>query len=145
MKHWISKVLGILLLLVVIAGVGFAGFRIGRMQNVSVAAGTDFQHPNFGHHFNGMDGNGMPQQGFDRQNFGHGRDFGGRGGFRGFSPIFGLLRLAVFGGLIWLAYTLVKRSGWRLVNVNAGQAVVEPAPVVESTPPAEGDEKKDKA
>jgi len=144
MKHWIWKVLGFLLLLVVVAGVGFAGFRIGMMQSANVTAGADFQHPNFGHRFNGMDGNGngnnMPQQ-----NFGHGRDFGGRGGFRGFSPIFGLVRLAVLGGLIWLGYTFFKRSGWKLVNINSQQAAAVPAPSSDYAPAAEGDEKKDEA
>jgi hypothetical protein len=83
----------------------------------------------------------------------HGHDFGGRdfdhghgnsrgrGGFGFFSPLFGLLHLVVLGGLIWLGYTFVKRSGWRVVNVNASQSVASVATPVET----EVEEKKDEA
>lgn len=136
---WIWRVLAVLLALVVLAGVGFAGFRIGMMQNVNLSDGT-----NFGWH--SFDGNSPHGFGHNMRGFDHGRDFGGRGGFSFFSPIFGLIRLAIFGGLIWLGYTLVKKSGWRVVNVNATQSASAPAPaVVEETPSAEVDEKKDEA
>jgi hypothetical protein len=47
--------------------------------------------------------------------------FGSFGGMRGgFFPFFGLVgglfRLALLAGLIWLGYTLIKRSGWQLVK-----------------------------
>lgn len=136
---WIWRILAVLLALVVLAGVGFAGFRIGMMQSVNLPDGM-----NFGWH--SFDGNSPHGFSHDMRGFDHGRDFGGRGGFSFFSPIFGLIRLAVLGGLIWLGYTLVKRSGWRLVNVNSAQASSAPAPAaVEESPSAQEDEKKDEA
>jgi len=135
-NKWIWWTLTILLTLVVLAGVAFAGFRFGVMQSANLTAdGTAFLFQHGGRGFDGM------HDGFDMRGFDHGRDFGGRGGFGFFSPLFGLLRLAVFGGLIWLAYTFVKRSGWRVVNVNAQQAApASPAPEV-----VEAEEKKDEA
>lgn len=131
---WIWRVLAVLLTLIILAGVGFAGFRLGSMHNFSLANGTSFM-PSHGHGFNGAEMGQM--RGFDH----------GRGGFSFFSPIFGVLRLAVWAGLIWLVFTLVKRSGWRVVNVNANQtAVPAPAPgVVQESPSAEDDVKKDEA
>lgn len=143
---WIWRILAVLLALVVVAGVGFTGFRIGMMQSVNLPDGM-----NFGWH--SFDGNFPHGDNSDMRGFDHGHDFGGHGSNRGgrdgfsfFSPIFGLIRLVVLGGLIWLGYTLVKRSGWRLVKVNATQAAATPAEdVVEETPSAEVDEKKDEA
>lgn len=142
---WIWRVLAVLLTLVVLAGVGFAGFRVGVVQGANLTAddlSTMFTHSR------GFDGDMM------NGGFGHGRgdfngrghfdgrgDFGGRGGFGFFSPLFGLLRLAVLGGLIWLAYTFIKRSGWRVVNVNASQPVASAAAPVEP----DVEEKKDEA
>lgn len=115
-NKWIWWTLTIVLTLIVLAGVGFAGFRMGMTQAVNLPDSMAFMNG----HAHGFDGHKM-HGGFD-----HG--FGGRGGFPFFSPLFGLIRLAVLGGLIWLGYTFIKRSGWR---------VVKTAPVVE--------EKKDEA
>lgn len=117
---WLRRILTILLTLVVLAGVGFTGYRLGMIQGASlsvdnIAALTakgrgHFQTPD-GMHGHGFDGHNFANRGFD-----HTRDFGRRGGFSFFSPLFGLIRLAVFVGLIWLAFTFVKRSGWKLVK-----------------------------
>ena len=132
-KKWLWWALTIVLTLIVLAGVGFAGFRVGIAQAVNLPDVMSFMHG----HARGFDGNDMHND-FGGRGFDHGgRNFGGRGGFSFFSPLFGLIRLAVLGGLIWLGYTFVKRSGWRVVNVNASQA---PAPVE-----PEVEEKKDEA
>ena len=116
---WIWWTLTILLTLVVLAGVGFAGFRMGVVQgaNLTAEGATSFMF----HHGRGFD-NGMMQDDFGMRSFDH-----GRGGFSFFSPLFGLLRLVVLGGLIWLGYTFVKRSGWRVVKTAPASAPVEPA------------------
>lgn len=140
---WIWRVLAVLLTLVVLAGVGLAGFRFGVMQSANLTGnGTTFMFQHGRGHNDGDSSmmHGNMQDGSHHSN--RGNDFGGgRGGFSFFGPIFGLLRLAVLGGLIWLGYTFVKRSGWRLVNVNSNQ------PVAEEVAPAEpeAEEKKDEA
>lgn len=140
---WIWRVLAVLLTLVVLAGVGLAGFRFGVMQSANLTGnGTTFM---FQHGHGNNDGgssmkHGNMQDGSGSHHSNRGNDFGGgRGGFSFFGPIFGLLRLAVLGGLIWLGYTFVKRSGWRLVNVNTNQPVAEEAAPAEP----EAEEKKD--
>jgi|GEM_PF-1080769 len=146
-KKWLTYTLGILLTLIVLVGVGGAGFRVGMMQSASLANltnGQSAQSPFF-HHSQGMDGNFVHGQGMidgnyshmDRGNMSHGFDRGGRGG----SPLFGLLHLLVLGVLAWFGYKLVKNSGWKLVKVNASEAA---APAVEQpSAAAAGDEKKE--
>jgi len=71
--------------------------------------------------------NGGPQamqdnsqsKGFDNNRINDRRD----GGMSFFSPIFGLIRLAVLGLLLWIGYKFVKKSGWRLSRVEASPAV----------------------
>lgn len=118
-KKWLWWTLTILLTLVVLTGIGFAGFRIGMTQAANLPNGMPFMYG----HAHGFDGNWM-HNGFGEMGFHHGR----RGGFSFFSPLFGLIQLAFWGGLIWLGYTFAKRSGWRIVKTT---------PVVE--------EKKDEA
>jgi len=137
-RKWLTYTLGTLLTLVVLAAVGGAGFRIGMMQNAS------FARPAFAHNFDGgrqaMQGNlpdnGGPQsmqgnphdngwtqmqgnsqnRGFDNRGNNRGDDRRGDGmGF--FSPIFGLIHLAMLGLLLWLGYKYVKKSGWRISRV----------------------------
>lgn len=116
---WLWWTLGIVLAFAVLAGVGFAGFQLGVAQSVNISDNMPMMFA----HGRGFDGMGM-HGGF------RGDDFGGRGGFGFLSPLFFLLRVAFWGGLIWLGYTLFKRSGWRLVNTNTQAA------------PAASDEKK---
>ncbi|HQX02036.1 MAG TPA: hypothetical protein PLQ94_07995 [Anaerolineales bacterium] len=134
-KKWFTYTLGILLTLIVLAVVGGVAFRIGAAQN------SEFVHPmmnNAGPAFShGFD---MPGGNFHDQEFGgmgsHGRGFD-RGGRSFFSPIFGLIRLAVLGLLLWGGYKLIQKSGWRLTRVT------EPAAVTSETPSVEVEEKKE--
>ncbi len=150
-RKWLTYTLSILLTLVVLTAVAGAGIRVGMMQNAS------FARPAFTHNFDGgnqsMQGNfpqtiqasfhnnGGPQamqgnsrsQGFDNRTNDR-RD----SGIPFLSPIFGLIRLAVLGLLLWIGYKFVKKSGWRLSRVAA-----TPAPVVNETPIAEVEEKKE--
>lgn len=140
---WIWRVLAVLFTLVVLAAVGFTGFRIGVAQAANLTADNSAFLLGHGHGFDG----GMMKGDFDGHSFDHGRSSGGRGDFGGgrsgfslFSPLFLLIRLAVLGGLIWLGYTLVKRSGWKLMKTPAA-----PATTVEETPSVQEDEKKESA
>lgn len=99
-----------LIIVLVVAGVGFAGFQLGAAQSANIAG----MMPHMFAHARGFDG------GIMRDGYGMHSGFFGWGGFPFF---FGLVRLAILAGLVWLGYTLFKRSGWRLVNVN--QAVGE--------------------
>lgn len=121
MKRFLLALLALVLIIGVLAGVGFLGYRLGYKQGAAVAFSSD--HPNvrpFLHgdefllkrlplyHF-GID----PHRGF-RYGFGPG-DFGmmpyGRG--FGFFPLIGhLVQLAFFGLIIWIVYKLL--TGWRL-------------------------------
>lgn len=158
-NKWVRWIITTLLTVIVLAGVGFAGFRVGVAQAANLTADGAmlmFQHSRGGDG-SMMDGNSnMRSSGhghsFKGQTSEQGHDFSGRNSSRGrdgfsfFSPLFGLLRLAVLGGLVWLGYTLVKRSGWRVVNVNASQAAsAEPEPVEAVEADVEAEEKKDEA
>lgn len=138
-KKWLTYTVGILLTLIVLAAVGGIAFRIGAMQNNSFihpmmnGAGPALergfgsgQMPNF--HQQGFEGRDFHERGFDR---------GGRGGF--ISPIFGLIKLAVLGALLWFGFKFVKNSGWRLTR----DAVAASAPAVSEPPSVEVDEKKE--
>jgi apolipoprotein N-acyltransferase len=109
-RKWLRWTLGIALALVVVAGAGFAGFQLGAAQNASFDGMMPFAHWRAFEMVRGFRGHDFGMIGF------------GRGGFLFFPPIFGLIRLAVFAGLIWLGYALIKRSSWRFVNVNSNQA-----------------------
>jgi hypothetical protein len=144
-RKWLWWTLTIVLTLVVLGFTGLAGYRVGLMQGASVArtalksrsaddkAATDQQQ--MPPQMRGFEGKDFPD--FHGQNLGPGQRFdgrkfdrfGGRGGFSFFSPLFGLLRLAVLALLIWLGYKYVKNSGWRLTRVTA-----EPAPAAEEEP-----------
>lgn len=99
-NKWVGWTLGIVLGLVVLAGVGFAGFQLGAGQNANFAGMMPFGH----------------WRGFGMHGGFRGHDFGSWNGFGFFYPIFFLIRLAIIGGLIWLGYALFKGSGWRLVK-----------------------------
>ncbi|HRK91694.1 MAG TPA: hypothetical protein PK152_21390 [Anaerolineales bacterium] len=139
-KKWIWWILGILLTLIVLSGVGLAAFRVGIMRSAAFEGET---FPRWAERFNGDRSQHYGDHGFDHDRRGSFHP-GERGGFSLLSPVFGLFRLAILGGLVWLGYTLFKRSGWRLVNVHATQTVTPTTPTAE-TPSAQGDEKKDEA
>ncbi len=131
-KKWLTYTLGILLTLIVLAAVGGVGFRVGAMQSASLTRSA------FTHDFDGglqfMQGNSH-----DRE-FGNNREGDRRGGdgTSFFSPIFGLIHIALLGLLGWFGYKYVKNSGWRLTRVQA-----TPAPVADETASVDVDEKKE--
>lgn len=119
-KKWIWVTLTVLLTLIVLAGVAGASFRMGVMQSPAFsgkAAGDDAQLFEHMHSFDGH---------FDRQfkgdprlmqEFGHGgfdRSSFGSGRMTFFSPIFGLIKLAVLGALLWLISFLAVACTIRL-------------------------------
>lgn len=118
---WIWRVLVALLTLVVLAGVGFTGYRVGIVQGADLTAEELSSLMGKRHDFDGN--RDMLKDGGHGSNHGRGSDGqgghpgrGGRGGFGGFNPLFGLLHLALLGGLAWLGYRYIKNSGWRLVK-----------------------------
>ena len=137
MKKVLLTLLGIIVVVGVLAGAGFAGYRYGYMHGATASAnGTAFvpwkmpMH-NFDKNFNPQ---GMPMHNFGR---GNDRDFNrgfgpggygmmGRGVLGGF---FSLIHLVILGFIIWLAYKLIKNSGWKLsLTRQAAEAPkVEPA------------------
>jgi cytoskeletal protein RodZ len=63
------------------------------------------------------------------------------GGVSFLSPLFGLIRLAVLGLLLWIGYKFVKKSGWTISRVQATPAPVA-APTATEVPSAEVGEEK---
>lgn len=139
MKKVLLTLLGIILVAGVLAGAGFAGYRIGYNHGALASADEVVRLAPLGKDF-GM--HGMPMhnfnQGFDERRFnqriGPG-DFGmmGRGGgmrFNFFSPFHFIVRLAVLGLIIWLAYKLFTGNGWKLslTRQTVENPKVEPAP-----------------
>jgi hypothetical protein len=139
-KSTMKKVLLTLLaVVVVVAGLGaagFAGYRYGYIQGVQSVADGDpglilpgfaFGPNKMPMHGNGFDRNFGPERGFDR---GFDMHPGGRMGFGLFGPLLFLLQLAFWAFVIWAIYTLFMRSGWRLTRTTQ---TVEPAPASTET------------
>ncbi|MBI5962036.1 MAG: hypothetical protein HY863_01050 [Chloroflexi bacterium] len=140
-NKWISVTLTILLTLIVLAGVAGVSFRMGAMQN-TVFAGNDermAQHFQAFGHMQGFNNERAIQPG-ENQRMMRGFDHGGFGrGYNSFfSPLFGLIKLAVLGALLWLGFKFVKNSGWRITRETA-----QPAPAASETPSVEVEEKKE--
>ena len=114
MKKILLTLLGVIVILGALAGVGFAGYRIGYNQG-AVASGNA---PAFGH-FQQMDPHEMPMQRFGdgfgprSQQF-HAPMMMGRGGFRSFSPFHFIWNIVVLGLVIWFVYWLFTKSGWQI-------------------------------
>lgn len=150
-NKWLNYTLGVLLTLIVLTAVAGAGFRAGMTQNVSIAQLKNGARPSFADNdFSKSmrdealqnDKNGFAQQDLRMQGMvGERGDFDRRdGGFSFISPIFGLIQLLVLGALVWIGYTFVKRSGWRL---SFSKATSAPAPVTEPAPVVEVEEQKE--
>lgn len=128
MKKVLLTLLGIIVVAGILAGAGFAGYRMGYMHGAQASAdGTvtfvPRQMPM--HSFD----QGIAPQNMPMHNFGKGND---RGFNRGFGPggfgmqgrgmhggrfgFFSLFHLAVWGVVIWLAYKWFKNSGWTLTR-----------------------------
>ena len=131
MKKVLLTLLGIVLVVGVLAGAGFAGYRIGYRRGATannngtakvIPQDKDFaprgmpMH-DFGNNF---------ERGFNR-GFGPG-DFGmmGRGrGFGFFSPFFLLARVVFWALIIWLVYKAIKGSGWTITRQTTENSKVE--------------------
>ena len=139
MKKVFLTLLGIIVVVGILAGAGFAGYRIGYQQGAArtvaslKAAGKlpqqnngfnsqNMPMRNFGYGFNPQ---GMPMHNFGRGNeHGFKRGFGpggygimGRGRGLGFlAPLAFLAHLAFWGLIIWLVYKVVKGSGWTITR-----------------------------
>lgn len=126
MKKVLLTILAVIVVLGALAGIGFAGYRIGYVQG-AVADGNAplFMRPER------MNPNNMP---------GLRRDFGywnqpyhspmmGRGnfGFSIFTPLRFLRNIAVLALVIWFVYWLFTKSGWRITRQAAKEQEVPPA------------------
>jgi len=149
-NKWLNYTLGVLLTLIILTAVAGVGFRVGMTQNVNVAQFKNGARPSFGDSDSGKamrgdfhqnDKNGFAPQDFRMQGMDGGRgDFDLRdGGFSFLAPLFWLIRILVLGALIWLGYTLVKRSGWRLSFSKAASA---PAQSPETAPSVKADKEE---
>lgn len=127
MKRVLLTLLTIVVVLGLFAATGYAGYRIGYMRGAQITAnnGTPNQQtPNQQvRPFGNFDRRGPLPRGFG-DGFGRGplRPFR-FGGFPmlgmgfGIFGLFGfLVRIAVFGLIIWFIYWLFTRSGWRLTR-----------------------------
>jgi hypothetical protein len=143
MKRFLLASLTIIVIAVVLAGVGFAGYRYGFQQGALAASNNGDTLPPFARG-NDFGWNRMPMHEFGwsmRPGFQHGfGDFRmmGRGGGFGIFPLFGLLiQLAILGFIVWLIYKLL--TGWRIsfTRATVESPRVEPAQPVESEPKSE--------
>lgn len=114
MKKWIVRILVAVLVIGALAAAGFVGYRLGFNESVQFSGnrdnaprGAESAHrgamPDFQFGFHGR---GVQQRGFQ---MGHGvRSFG-------FAlPLFGLIKIALLGLVLWLAYMFFKGNGWTL-------------------------------
>jgi hypothetical protein len=118
MRRFLLTLLAVIVIVGVLAGVGFAGYRYGYQQGAMAASNGDTVVPPFARG-NDFGRNRMPMHDFGwgirpglHRGFG---DFGmmGRGGGFGIFPLYGLLiQLAILGSVVWLVYKLL--TGWRL-------------------------------
>ena len=118
MKKVLLTLLAIVVLIGILGGVGFAGYRIGYNHGALAIAGDNiqrFDRPQFGR-------DEMPQfhPGMNDRNFkrgfapNHFPMMQRGGGFGFFSPFQFLWRIALFGLIIWLGYQLFRGNGWHL-------------------------------
>ena len=160
MKKWTLGIVITLLALGALAGVGFAGYRIGFMQGSRITQAVRIPNnnnnnnavPPFANRSNRFNQNNMLQfhPGMNDRNFGPG--FGinrfpmmrmGRG-FGFFSPFQFIWRVVIFGLIIWFFYWLFAKSG---LQVSFNRQPAETPKVVEveaSAPPKEKNDKSDK-
>lgn len=117
MKKWIVRILIAVLVIGAFAAVGFVGYRAGFSRGVQ-SSGNFEKGPRVTEPFHR---GGMPefQFGFQDRDFNRGfpqREFQmrHRGGLDFFSPFMFLVRIALLGLVIWLAYMIFKGNGWQL-------------------------------
>ena len=148
MKKVLLTLLGIIVVVGLLGGAGFVGYRIGFNQGARFLANrTTAQLPSQNKNVNP---NGKPDQNFNKgfgfqnmpgRNFGNGFERGfnrgmgpggfgmmmGRGrGFGFFGPFQFIFRIAVFAFIIWVIYMAFKGGGWTLTRQPAQVTKVEP-------------------
>ena len=139
MKKVLLTLLAVVVVLGVIGAAGFTGYRFGYAQGIQATVGG--QIPNL-RLFDGRPGRALRDNfGMDR---GFERGFGMRGvpmmGF-GFSLFRFVTQLAVLALVIWFAYWLFTRSGWRLTRQTAPTAqTAQTTETTESAPPTTDNE-----
>ena len=128
MKKFLFSLLILVVALGLLAGAGFAGYRIGYSHGLaSTGTASEFRRP-----FQ-MNPQFMPHDGFGR-GFDH-YSMMRPGGFntRGvvfFSPLHFLWNIAVLGLIIWLVYWLFTKSGWQITRkIDTDQSVQTTDPV----------------
>jgi hypothetical protein len=124
MKKVLLSLFGVIIVIAILAGAGFAGYRVGYDQGVQ-ASGKDNIAPSWLSEkhgrdemprFNfGRDTDGRPERAFDRgfprgyfRMMPRGHEFGI------FSPLRFLAHIAMWVLILGLVYLLFTRSGWRL-------------------------------
>ncbi len=139
MKKVLLTLLVVIVALGLLAGVGFAGYRIGyRQAALSTSTNTTTNNIPYMHGFQFMHPN-MPMQNFGRdldRNFSRGMgfdEFGMRGGrgFGFFTPLMFLGRILFWALIVWFIYWLFTRSGWQFTRKPQPVAA---APKAEATP-----------
>ena len=147
MKKVLLTLLAVLVVAGVLAGTGFAGYRIGYRQGTLTT--SDGSNVPFVHPFQ-MSPRDMPMHNFGRdldrsfdRNFGP-QGFGMRGGMGFFAPLMFLGRILFWGLVIWFVYWLFTRSGWQLTRKPqpVSQPVVE-SPRAETTAETSSSEEKE--
>ncbi|MCI0554234.1 MAG: hypothetical protein L0287_25070 [Anaerolineae bacterium] len=139
MKRLLLILLAAVLVIGVLAGAGYAGYRIGFRQGVRTSSNGDASpfavRPDFNSErrpfplergFDRGFDRGFPHRGFQMTHSDRGRGFGF------FAPFRFLGQLAIWGLIILLIYLLFARSGWRLTRT--GQTVQSTSPNVEPEP-----------
>lgn len=117
MKKFLLTLLGVILVVGALAGVGFAGYRMGYAQGATSSGNAPFfgrferMHPDF-----------APMPHFDRE-FGfrvqpYHSPMMGRGffGINFFSPFRILWNIAILALIVWFVVWLFTRSGWRIIR-----------------------------
>lgn len=125
MKKVLLTLLAVIVIVGVLAGAGYAGYRVGYNQGATSSGNVTFfgraerMHPNF-----------MPMPNFGRDFEFQARPFHspmmGRGdfGFSMFSPFRILWNVAILTLVIWFVYWLFSKSGWRITReLNKDQEV----------------------
>jgi flagellar basal body-associated protein FliL len=117
MKKVLLTLLGVVIVLGVVGAAGFTGYRLGYSQGAQAA--SNGETPNL----RPFDRMGPDRSPFDRFGMDHGFQRGMRGfpmmGFGVFSLLRFLAQIAVLALIVWFAYWLLTRSGWRLTRQTA--------------------------
>jgi len=116
MKKVLLTLLAILLVFGVVAAAGFTGYRFGYIRGLQTTAGGQAPEPR---PFANAGPRGMPMHNLGMERGFH-RGFGMGGfpmmGFGFFSPPRFLVQITVLALIIWFAYWISTRSGWRLTR-----------------------------